>query len=304
MRPGFLARLSRYREAVGSSNTGKSPHVDRPIFVWGAPCSGTSLLHPLVAKHPDVGFPKNEAQHPSEGTYIWWRAFGTHLGVMDASLVRARRVEQVRADYASILKTQEKPRLVDKSPFMTLWVPLINVVFPDARHFHIVRDGRAAVNSVLHKLRYSTMQRHKPYQEGRYMFGPYPPELADPLRQPQAQRHTRQWMQLVTHGRRNKDLLGDRYFEVRYEELVDDPRRIMRQVWDHAQLDHTEQLLLETFPPKLTNRNYKWQTLHQPMEQSDGYADRRSLSDEDMPYLTEMIPMLRSLGYQWDEPGP
>ena len=94
----------------------------------------------------------------------------------------------------------------------------------------------------------------------------------------------------------------DRYFEVRYEELVDDPRHVMGQVLDHAQLDHSEPFLFEAFPPKLVNRNFKWQSL-QPMEASDGFTDRRSFSDEDLPYLTEMTPLLRSLGYNWDTSG-
>jgi hypothetical protein len=308
MLAGVYGRMKRYLGSVGLPGAGvRGDALDRPIFIWGAPCSGTGLLYDLVARHPAVGYLHDEGNRPREGTGVWWRAFGAQRGVMDASLIGRRRVNRLCAEYLGILEAQKKARLLDKTPFMILWIPLVNEVFPTARHFHIIRDGRAVVNAVLFKLRYSKKKRHRPYQEEQLLYGPYPPGLADPLTQPQAQRHARQWVQLVAHGRGpNREMLGDRYCELRYEDLVGDPRGVMRRALDHAQLEHDERFVLDAFPPELGNRNYKWQSGAEGVAAagaSDGYTERRALSDQDIAYLAEMVPMLRSLGYEDGWPG-
>lgn len=276
----------------------KHDSLDSPVFIWGAPRSGTTLLYELIAKHPDVGYPSTDAKKPREGTGFWWRAFGEHRGVIDVSLAHPKCVYQVRNEYASMLKAQGKSRLLDKTPFMTLWIPLVNEIFPNARHFHVIRDGRAVVNSILYKLRYSERDRDRPFREGKLLFGPQPPALIDPMSQPPAQCYVRQWMLLVEHGRQNAKLLGERYFELRYEDLVDAPRTWMKSVLDHAQLEYDEQFIDKSFPTKLTSRNYKWKS---DKKEFDGYTAHRALNPSDMPYLEEMNPLLRLLGYQVEE---
>lgn len=274
-------------------------NIDRPIFIWGAPCSGTTLLYQLIAKHPAVGYPQTDTLNPREGTDFWWRSFGEHRGIMDANLILPKRVHQICREYTRLLEVQQKTRLLDKTPFMILWIPLVNAIFPTARHIHVIRDGRAVVNSILYKLRYSKKPKQKLFQEDKLLYGPHPPELADPLRQPQAQRHVRQWLYLVTYGQQNREVLGERYFELRYEDLVHNPQALMRRVLAHAQLDYSEGFISEAVAPELTNRNYKWQsTSTTPAEQSDGYTAHRAFIDEDLPYLAEITPLLQKLGYQ------
>jgi hypothetical protein len=298
----FLTKTTQYRKMFGQYNRDNDlncNNLDRPIFIWGAPCSGTTLLYQLIAKHSVVGYPQTDMLKLREGTDFWWRAFGEHRGVMGTDLVLPKRVGQICSEYTRLLKIQKKSRLLDKTPFMTLWIPLVNEIFPTARHFHMIRDGRAVVNSILYKLRYSKKQKHKRFQAEELLYGPYPPQLIDPMAQPQAQRYIRQWIQLVTHGQQNRNLLGERYFEVRYENLVADPGGVMKSVLDHARLDYHEPFIDETFPLKLTNRNYKWQSTEY-IEQSDGYTAYRALDEEDEPYLTEMMPLLQILGYEAD----
>lgn len=297
----YLTRtVQQYRQIFEQSEYDHDPKcgcLDRPIFIWGAPCSGTTLLYQLMTKHGAVGYPQTSPFNPREGTDLWWQAFGEHRGVMDINLILPKRVNQICGQYTGILEVQQKTRLLDKTPFMTLWIPLVNKIFPEARHFHVIRDGRAAVNSILYKLRYSKKEKHKRFQEEKVLYGPHPPELVDPMLQPQVQRHLRQWLYIVTHGQQNRDVLGERYFELRYEDLVDNPRTVMRQVFDHAQLDYNEGFISESFTPELTNRNYKWQSTTS-MEQSDGYTAHRAFIDKDLPYLTEITPLLHKLGYQ------
>jgi hypothetical protein len=276
--------------------------LDRPIFIWGAPRSGTTLLYELIAKHPDVGYPVSNKKEPREGTGFWWGAFGEHRGAMDKSLVRRKGIQQITSEYIGLLKGQGKFRLLDKIPFMTLWIPLVNEVFPDARHFHIIRDGRAVVNSILYKLRYSTREKDQLYRKEKLMYGPQPPELTDPMSLPPAKRHARQWIMLVQHGRQNAVTLGERYCEVRYEDLVSAPRPTMKAIFHHARLEYDEQLVAEAYLEKLENRNYKWMT-NQHKVWSNGFTARRTLRAADFFHLKEMGPLLHSLGYYVTEDG-
>lgn len=271
--------------------------MERPIFIWGAPRSGTTLLYQLITHHPHVGYLRSEEGRPLEGTRLWWQVFGEHRGVMDVSLACPSKVKQICNEYASLLRQRSKSRLLDKSPFMTLWIPLINKVFPDARHIHIIRDGKAVVNSILYKLRYSPQEKDVPFREGKVMFGPHPPELIDPMSLQPALRHARQWIMLVEHGRHCRKILGERYCELRYEDVVSATPTTMRMILRHAQLPLNEEYLNEVYPHTLENRNYKWKG-EKKSAMDDGYTAHRAFESEDIPYLSEMNPLLRSLGYE------
>jgi hypothetical protein len=274
--------------------------LDRPLFIWGAPRSGTTLFYQLMAQHPDTGYLINaKTNKPREGTGFWWHVFGEQRGIMDASLAQSQKINQVRNDYARMLKAQKKSRLLDKIPFMILWIPLINEVFPQARHFHIIRDGRAVVNSVLYKVRYAEGERYRLFREKKLLFGPYPPELLEPMSLPSAQRYARQWLLLVEQGRRNAGLLGERYFELRYEDLVNDPRGWLKAAFEHAQLDYDDRFITETIPENLTSQNYKWQSDNQTKFEGD--TRQRALDPDDIFYLAEMNPLLQVLGYSLSE---
>jgi hypothetical protein len=275
---------------------GNHSDLDSPIFIWGAPRSGTTLLYEFIAKHPQVGYLGADNKKPREGTGFWWGAFGEHRGTMDATIAHSDRVRQIRKEYDALLRKQGKPRLLDKIPFMTLWIPLVNEVLPDVRHFHIIRDGRAVVNSVLYKLRYSKKEKDRVFCEDKLLYGPQPPGLVAPMSLPPALRHTRQWIMLVEQGRTNGRILGQRYSEIRYEDLVNAPRTTMKVVLNHAKLDYGEQFIRDTYPDVLTNRNYKWQTDSYEAA-PDGFTAHRAITRDDLTYIEEMIPLLDALGY-------
>ena len=286
-----LARVPRHRP----------PQLDRPIFIWGAPRSGTTLLYELMSQHSAVAYPVDVAGKPREGTGYWWDAFGELRGPAPASLANADTVRQIHTAYADLVQQQGKTRLLDKTPFMVLWIPLVNVVFPDARHIHIIRDGRAVVNSILYKLRCSVKDKDQPFVVEHVLYGPCPPEMPDPLALPQAERHAQQWRLLVQHGQRARQLLGDRYLELRYEDLTARPHQTMRAVLQHAQLPADEAFLAAHYAEQLENRNSKWRSAEMaPMQ--DGFTARRALTDDDWPALHAIATDLRALGYDAQTP--
>jgi len=114
------------------------PRVRRPIFVLGAPRSGTSFLGRCVGSLPDVSYhfeprlTKAVAREVYDGT--WSRA-------------RASRV--FRGYYAALLAAAGHGglRFAEKDPENCFIVPFLADAFPDAVFLHVIRDGRDVVVS-------------------------------------------------------------------------------------------------------------------------------------------------------------
>ena len=127
-----------------------------PVFVIGSPRSGTSVLPWALAHHPAFWtseetefihglFGEGEANEVYESlrqkpaTFIYQygvdhREFYSSLGLGINALISSR---------------SEGRRWVDQSPGYTTMVWLLADMFPGASFIHMVRDGRAVVNSML-----------------------------------------------------------------------------------------------------------------------------------------------------------
>jgi hypothetical protein len=274
----------------------RAKKLDRPVFIWGAPRSGTTLLYNLVSKHPEVGYLGGENNAPLEGTGIWWETFGVNRGEMPADLADPAKVRKIRSKYHTLLRAQNKTRLLDKIPFMTLWIPLVNEVFPDAKHVHIIRDGRAVVNSILWKLRYSEREKDQLFREEKLFYGPQPAELVNPMDLSLALRHARQWVLLVERGKSNREILGERYYEVRYEDLVSSPRPVMEAVFNHCMLDPSCGFVNHVIPEALPNRNNVWRSEEKTIQPS-GFETESALQKDELGDLREMDHLLKRMGY-------
>ncbi len=81
----------------------------------------------------------------------------------------------------------------EKTPMYVHHLTLLGRAFPEARFIHIIRDGRACAASF-----------HR-----RWKFNPI--------------RTVARWKQAVRDGRQQGQSLGDRYLEIRYEAITDEP---------------------------------------------------------------------------------
>jgi hypothetical protein len=241
-------------------------------FVLGTGRCGSTLVHELVARHPDVGFLSNLEDRvplpaaagrwnselyrrvpealtrkgrlrfaPSEGYRALERVGSPALTAPVRDLLaedvtpwldaRLRRFFEDRAH------AQRKPVFLHK---FTGWARagLLGRVFPEARFVHVLRDGRAVANSFL----------QMPWWRGYagpsgWGWGPLPAEYAaewESSGRSFAVLAGIQWKLLIDAFEAAKaQFPPERWLEIRYEDLVADPRRVAGEVLDFLGLAWT-----------------------------------------------------------------
>src|SRR5690606_19620013 len=118
------------------------PRVRRPIFVVGAPRSGTSFLGGCIGALASVSYHREP---------VVMKAVGRHVTSGDWTPERARRTYHLVYRTLLALHAAGDLRLAEKSPQNAFIVQSLAEAFPDAQFVHIVRDGRDAAVSYLEK---------------------------------------------------------------------------------------------------------------------------------------------------------
>lgn len=220
--------------------------VDRPIFVVGAPRSGTMLLYTVLRAHSRLAH-----WRPTEAHEVWEADYhpmlrGWDSNVLTADDVTVEAAERIRRSF--FLVTGSRKRLIDKTPRNVLRVPFVNAVFPDARFIYLIRDGRDNVNSLINAWRsprYRTYLLPEPHEipgvdPKWWKFVLYPGWRADrggPLEVVAA----KQWVASNEHVLKAKvDIDADRWSEVRYEDLVERPVEEIGRLLEFCKLDYEQ----------------------------------------------------------------
>ena len=228
-------------QGVGAADSGADAIV--PV-VLGCVRSGTTMLravldsHPLLAVPPESYFvaPALEQRSRYETATSAGARLDLDLLLADIAADRSfpdwqlgpealaevgalsdRTVpEALLGLYRAYAHQQEKPRAGDKTPSHLLHMELLATSFPEARFVHIVRDGRDVVPSIL-----------------GMSFGP------DRFAQ-----GVLFWQRRVERGLAGGKALGaGRYREIRYEALVADPERVLRDVCPFLGLEYSDEML-------------------------------------------------------------
>jgi hypothetical protein len=214
-----------------------------PLFLVGMPRSGTKLLGVLLNQNPSIAISTLE----TDFLPYWierWHAYGdlsdraafSHF-YQDAKrlpyfinlqaenrLVDEHEWFQACRDYSTAGVFEALLRLevgaprgsgrvwVDKSPSYTRHVGLLKTHFPDARFVHIVRDVRDYCLSI-----------HNAW--GKNMF-----------------RAAQRWTEDVAGARRAGERFANDFLEVRYEDLLRDPRVVVERVCDLLEIEFHEDM--------------------------------------------------------------
>ncbi len=243
----------------------------RYAFVLGTGRCGSTLVHELLARHPDVGFVTNiddrvgtgvggRAQRklyrrlppsltqkgrmrlaPSEAYRALAREVSPVIAESARDLVAADAVpwlaERFRAFFDSRAAAQSAPLFLHK---FTGWprARFVDRVLPGSRYVHIVRDGRAVAASWLQ----TDWWRGHLGPEG-WHFGPLPPD------------YDKEWeasgrsfvllaglawkLLLDAFDEARREIGPERWLEVRYEDVLADPRARMAEMLEFLGLPWT-----------------------------------------------------------------
>lgn len=214
-----------------------------PVFVVGAPRSGTTLLYHMLLSAGGFAYYRAETHAYSlVGPRFGWLRSERHrfafwnlacngflfqragISTEEAQaivLTQTRDVGSFLGNFMSaICQAQDVPRWAECTPDHALFLRTIAQDFPDARFIHILRDGRDVALSLA---RQQWIQR--------LPLDSAPPEVAAGF----------YWEWLVQRARRDGNQLADRFLEVRFEDLVQDPRRTLAVIGPFigAELDYS-----------------------------------------------------------------
>jgi hypothetical protein len=210
-----------------------------PVFIVGCPRSGTSFLYHLLLSaggfaefhtqmnvydvlepiYGDLGVRRNKAAALEE----WLRSKAFECSRLHGESIRSKVLEgcQSAGDFLRIVmheiaRNQGVDRWIDSTPTNIPHMLRIHSDFPDAFFIHIIRDARDVALS-LDKRSWS---RPLPWDEENSL-------LAAGL----------YWEWIVRKGRKNGSLLGPKYIEIRYEDVVHKLGETLGRLSDFIQHD-------------------------------------------------------------------
>lgn len=272
----------------------------RPLFIMGAPRSGTTLLRSMLVAGGEAAIPPEAqvigkaarkfralhflgwpdlcrltlAQFEGSGQFDLWELnlaplHRTVLEIPSGERSYARLVDEVFRFYSQT-HFPDAHFWGDQSPIHTLYLPWIAAAFPQARYLHLLRDGRDAIASAVEK--------------GRTV-----------------QYATERWLASVHRaadlGRR---LPGEQFLELRYEQLVSEPEGSLRRVTDFLQISYRP-VMLDYWrrPTTVEHRRFpSHRGLQRPVFTDSIGRWQERLTTEQQRYVSEKIaPELRRFGY-------
>lgn len=214
-----------------------------PFFVVAAARSGTTLLRVMLDRHPLLAVPgeghfiphlwatrqrygrDGSVEHPEvlladlarhPGFRFWDLPIDAVRDEIDR-LPAPTFAEVMEAAYVAYARAAGKPRWADKTPDYIDHLPLLAGLFPEARFVHMIRDGRDVALSTIDLKRFHRHAATCAHFWGRQVGG------------------------AMREGERR--LGPERYLELRYEDLLDEPEAELRRLCDFVDLPFHDSLL-------------------------------------------------------------
>jgi hypothetical protein len=280
------------------------PKGPGPIFVIGAPRSGTTLLRIMLSSHSRIYIPPESDFIPrlflgrgrtpmsprrarrdlrivldNRRFFREWRGSPPEPEAFLIDLVEPTPAAFLDALYSAYAAQYGAARWGDKSPIYTSHVDLLAEIFPKAQFVHLIRDGRDAGLSAL-----------AAYPDRFYVDVYWA---------------ARSWRQRVEAARGAGAVLGPEcYLEVRYEELTIDPEKVLRSVCS---------FLGEAYEPAMSQPQHLGEQLLRPHGRHAPVRDpvrpnsgrwRTDLAPADQRLFHVVAgPLLRDLGYEVPDTG-
>lgn len=271
-----------FQERRGFTLRALDPRLREPVFVLGAPRSGTTFLGSCVGALPGVSYHFEPRVTKAAARLV-------HEGIWSE-----RRTARVfRRSYRLLLLAAGDGgrRFVEKNPENCFVVPFLVRAFPDARFIQIIRDGRdVAVSHAAKPWLSATSAGTGQRGRGGQAWGPWARWWVEPARAGEftaASDLTRtawSWRRFTSAARAAlAELPADRVLTVRYEDVVSRPQEAARTIaafFGHEEPPASLLAALATADPSSIGR---WRTA----------LDDEGLADVER----EAGDLLRELGY-------
>jgi len=277
-----------------------------PVFVLGAPRSGTTLLYHMILSAGNFAVYRTESNvfnllGPKFGDLsvrrnrqalmkVW---LGSKL--FDRSGLQAQAIEEKvlaecksRGDFLStvmgeIARNQGVGRWADCTPDHLLYLAAIKREIPNAKVIHILRDGRDVALSLDKQgwIRPMPWDREK----GLLVAGIY-------------------WQWMVNLGRENGRKLGADYKEIHFEDLIRTPQAVLLQLGQFIDHDLDYERILKVGIGSVSDPNTSF--YGEPGDQAFNPVERwrKHFSLEQLALFESLVgETLESVGYQRGAPG-
>lgn len=212
-------------QKIGPYTEERARHGARPVFVVGCPRSGTTLLYHMILSSGDFAVLPIETsafcflglKFPNLGSLrerrrlleFWLSSRWFAVSGLERSSIQSRVLEECRniGDFLRIVmeamcRQQGVRRWAEKSPAHALYIPEIKLSIPDSLIVHIIRDGRDVALSL------ANFERMYPYL---WDGGQTLPALG------------MYWKWIVRRARTAGRQIGQDYYELNYEDLMQNP---------------------------------------------------------------------------------
>ena len=200
------------------------PRLHRPIFIIGAPRSGTTFLGSCLGRMPEVSYHFEPRLTKAAARCVY-----------DGSWSERRCATVFRVSYSALLLAglHGGRRFAEKNPENSFVVPFLAEAMPDAQFVHIVRDGRdAAVSHAEQPWLNAKSADSGKRGRGGQLWGPAARWWVEPDRRDEFAavsdivRSAWCWRRFTEAALAGLATLpAARYIEVRYEAVVADPMR-------------------------------------------------------------------------------
>lgn len=228
----YYLKLDRQRKMTSKRLAASVfPSLRRSIFIVGAARSGTTFLGDTLGRLPEVTYHHEPPATKAAGRYVYEGLWGYR---------RSRAFYRLVYRWLVRVERDGDLRFAEKTPTNVFLIPFLAKAFPDSQFIHIIRDGRDASSSHMHKPWLRAEDAWSGEREpGGYLHGPWPkfwvePERRDEfLRTSDARRMAWAWRRYTQTGLDAAAIVGpERYHELRYEELVRQPEAEAGRILD------------------------------------------------------------------------
>jgi tetratricopeptide (TPR) repeat protein len=202
----------------------------RPVFIFGMPRSGTTLVEQILSAHPGVR---------AGGELSFWNERGAAWERVESPEGRARQLSSSAADYLDLLQSLQSggSRVTDKNPLNFQWAGLLHLALPRATLVHCRRDPLDTALSI-----------HQTHFNPRMTFPTGGEALVG---------YIRAYQRLCTHWR--AVLPPERFIEIDYEDLVAEPEKVIRRLVAATGLEWNSSCLHPELNARTVKTPSKWQ---------------------------------------------